>query len=211
MVETAPIVLYGEKHWDSPWVFTVLVALREKGVPFDVRVLDLDAKEQQRPEFRQRSLTARVPAIEDGDFVLSESSAIVEYLEERFPAPAWPRLLPVGVRERARARQILGWLRSDLGALREERPTTTMFFETSTRPLSPAAQAAAEKLFTVSEALLPAGAGCLFGEFCVADAELAFALHRLMLNRDAVPERLERYARAVWQRPSVREFVEHAR
>ena len=59
---------------------------------------------------------------------LAESSAIAEYLEEVLPAPAHARLLPADVKNRARARQVMAWLRSDLGALRDERATVTMFF-----------------------------------------------------------------------------------
>ena len=69
------ITLYGESHWDSPWVFTAYVALREKGIPFTEKVLDLDAGEQRRDDYRHMTLTAKVPAIDHGGFVLSESSA----------------------------------------------------------------------------------------------------------------------------------------
>src|SRR5262249_44211316 len=124
-----------------------------------------------------------------------------------FPAPAHPRLLPATVPARARARQLLGWLRSDLLPLREERPTTTMFFERATAPLSERARAASEKLIRVAEAVVPAGEGPLFGEWSSADADLAFMLHRLILNDDPLPERVRRYATAQWNRPSVRAFV----
>ena len=45
----------------------------------------------------------------------------------------------------------------------------------------------------------------------MVDSELAFMLHRLLLNGDAVPDRIATYARKQWQRPSVRAFVEHVR
>jgi glutathione S-transferase len=111
---TEKIVLYGERFWTSPYVFTCFVALREKGVPFDVETLALDTGDHHKGVFAARSITARVPALAHGDFMLAESSAIVEYLEEIFPAPAHPRLLPEDVRRRARARQVLAWIRSDL-------------------------------------------------------------------------------------------------
>jgi glutathione S-transferase len=211
MARNDGIVLYGESAWDSPYVFSVFVALTEKGLPFEVRVLDLDKKEQQTPAYRERSLTARVPSIEHGGFALSESLAIIEYLDEAFPAPAHPRLLPAGVSERARARQILSWLRSDLGALRDERPTTTMFYARATTPLSAAAGAAADKLVRVAEQVIPAGEGDLFGVWSSADADLAFMLHRLILNGDVVPERVARWAARQWARPSVRAYAEHER
>src|SRR5687767_540724 len=100
--------LYAEQLWDSPFVFTVLVALEEKGAAYRVQVLNLSQGEQRAAEFQKSSLTGRVPAIEHDGFWLSESTAIVEYLEDVLPEPA---LLPREPRQRARARQILGWLR----------------------------------------------------------------------------------------------------
>jgi glutathione S-transferase len=208
---SAAIHLYADRHWDSPYVFSVFVALHEKGLAFETTTLDLDAGEQRSAAYQAKSLTARVPCIEHGALQLSESLAIIEYLEEAFPAPGHPRVLPATVAARARARQLLGWLRSDLMPLRDERPTTTMFFERATAPLSSRARGAADKLVRVAEAVVPAGEGALFGEWCSADADLAFMLHRLILNDDAVPERVKRYASAQWQRPSVRAFVDHDR
>jgi glutathione S-transferase len=209
--EPTPVILHGEKHWDSPYVFTAFVALVEKGIPFEVRVLDLNAGEQRATQYREASLTARVPSIEHGGFVLSESTAIVEYLDEVFPAPAHPRLLPEGIKDRARARQIMAWLRSDLLPLREERSTETMFFEPSTKPLGPAARAAADKLLFLVDRLLGDGQTTLFSKFSIADADLGFALHRLILNGDPVPDKAQRYAAAQWSRQSIRDFVERER
>ena len=205
-----PIVLHADAHWDSPYVFTVFVALSEKPLPFIAHPLDLDRGEQRTPEYQRKSLTSRVPSIEHDGFTLSESLAIVEYLEEQFRPPAHRALLPAGLHERSRARQLLGWLRSDLLALRDERPTTTMFGARATAALSDRARAAADKLIGVVEVLVPSGEGDLFGAFSIADADLAFMLHRLILNGDAVPERIARYAARQWQRPSIQAFVAHA-
>lgn len=205
-----PIVLHADAHWDSPYVFTVFVALSEKPLPFIAHPLHLDRGEQRTPEYRRKSLTSRVPSIEHDGFTLSESLAIVEYLEEQFRPPVHRALLPAGLHERSRARQLLGWLRSDLLALRDERPTTTMFGARANAALSDRARAAADKLIGVAEVLIPSGEGDLFGAFSIADADLAFMLHRLILNGDAVPERIVRYAVRQWQRPSIQAFVAHA-
>ena len=205
---TDPIILYAEELWDSPYVFSVFVALHEKRLPFVERVLELQRGEQRTHEFRARSLTARVPCIEHGDFSLSESLAIHEYLDEIFPEP---RLFPAGVRERARARQILGWLRSDLMPLREDRPTDTMFYERASKPMSERGLAAAQKLIDVAERLIPEAGGPLFGSWSIADADLSFMLHRLILNDEPVPARVHAYAAAQWLRPSVQAFVNHER
>jgi len=105
----------------------------------------------------------------------------------------------------------MNFLRSDLLALREERSTETMFYAHATAPLGPAASAAVEKLLYVTTALVGDGRGPLFGEWCIADSDLAFMLQRLVSNGDAIPEPALRYARTQWERPSVRSYVEHDR
>jgi glutathione S-transferase len=82
-----------------------------------------------------------------------------------------------------------------------------MFFEPVQMPLGAAAKADAEKLVRVSETLLEPGAAYLFGDFSIPDADLAFALMRLVKNGDALPERLKAYAERVWAHPSVARFV----
>ena len=201
------ITLFGESMWDSPWVLTVFVALKEKAIDFEIRSLDLTAGEQTTPEYRDASLTARVPAIEHDGFVLSESMAIVEYLEETFSPPEYPPLLPASLRDRGRARQIMGWLRTDLAALREARPTTSIFFSPVTTPLSPKAMAARNTLVDVAERLLPESGGSLFDYVTIADVDLTLALQRLIASGDPVPARLSEYAREIWRRPSVQAFV----
>ena len=204
------MILYGDSRYISPYVFSAFVALTEKGLTFRVEELDLASGATREPAFRTQSITARVPALDHDGFVLSESSAIVEYLEDAFPPPQWPRILPEAPKARARTRQIMGFIRSDLLPLREERSTETMFLKRADAPLGAAAKAAADKLVFVTERLLDAG-DITPEAFTIADADLAFMLHRLILNGDAVPERVRAYASAVWARPSVRAFVERPR
>jgi glutathione S-transferase len=203
--------LYGEPFWFSPYVFSSFVALREKGASFEVTEVALTHGEHLAPAYRDLSITARVPTLVHRDFRLAESSAIAEYLDEVLPPPRFPRPLPAGLKERARARQLMAWLRSDLGALRDERSTVTMFYRFRVGPLTPKGRLDAEKLIAVADRLVPTGEGPVFGDFSLLDAELAFVLHRLILSNDVVPPRLAAYARGPWARPSVREFVEHPR
>jgi glutathione S-transferase len=207
MSRSDALTLYAETLWISPYVFSSFVALREKGLQFDVQEMVLLDYAQRQPEYRDASLTARVPALKHGDFWLSESSAIAEYLDEAFPAPQYPRLLPESLVNRARARQLMAWMRSDLGVLRDERPTTSIFMKPTHEPLSPAATADVEKLLRVSGQMVPDGGGCLFGDWSIVDAELALMLHRLIANDDAVPESIRSYAQSQWQRPSVQELI----
>lgn len=198
--------LYTDRDFHSPYAMSVFVGLTEKKLPFTVETVDLGAGEEKLAPYRDLALTARVPALDHDGFVLSESSAIVEYLDEAFPAPEHAALLPADPRQRARARQIQAWLRSDLLALRGERSTRVVFVGPVDTPLSRDGQAAADKLIRIADALV--GGPQLFGAWCIADTDLALMLNRLILNGDPVPAKLRDYAAGQWQRPSVQQWLQ---
>ena len=201
------LTLYIDSNYFSPYAMWAYVALKEKRLPYALKTVDLAAKQHHEAGYERLTLTGKVPALVHGDFALAESSAIIEYLEDVFPAPAHPPLYPADAQQRARARQIQAWLRSDLMALREERPTTVVFREPSPKPLSEAGRAAADKLARVAASLIAEGAGNLFDDWCIADTELALTLNRLVANGDPVPENLRRYVQAQWARPSVQSWL----
>lgn len=203
----APITLYVDSQFLSPYAMSVYVALAEKQLPFELRPIDLNAGEQRMQPYQCRALTARVPALTHEDFNLTESSVITEYLEEVFPAPQHTALYPQAIRPRARARQLQAWLRSDLAALRQERPTETVFYGVAGEPLSDAGHAASAKLLRVASYLIPVGQTTLFDAWSIADLDLAVMLKRLAL--DDLPDPLRAYADAQWQRPSVQKWLEH--
>jgi glutathione S-transferase len=205
------LVLYGNDTYSSPYVFSAFVTLKEKNVPFRLEVLSLERKEHERPEYAGASYTGRVPALRHGDFWVAESSAIDEYVDEAFPPPQHPRLYPQDPRARARVRMIQAFLRSDLGPLRAERPTSTFFEGEAPAPLTPEARAAAGRLVAIAEKVLPEGAAFVEQSFTPADADLALMLQRLVANGDPCPERLARYANTVFARPSVREWLSHTK
>ncbi|SFQ95369.1 MULTISPECIES: glutathione transferase [unclassified Enterobacter] len=201
------ITLWSDADYFSPYVMSVYVALHEKALPFTLKTVDLSGGENLRPGWEGYTLTRRVPVLAVDDFELSESSAIAEYLEETFAPPEWERIYPHDRQNRARARQIQAWLRSDLMPIREERSTDVVFAGAKKAPLSSAGLASAAKLFDTANLLLAHGKPNLFGEWCIADTDLALMLNRLVLNGDDVPERLAEYAAFQWQRSSVQRFV----
>jgi glutathione S-transferase len=82
----------------SPFAWRVQLVLEEKGVPYEAVLLSFAKGDLKTPEHLARSPRGKVPALEDGDLALYESSAIVEYLEEGWPNPP---LLPADPRARA--------------------------------------------------------------------------------------------------------------
>ena len=201
--------LYVDSNYASPYAMSVFVALHEKKLPFEIVSLDLSSGSASAPAYAKMSLTHRVPTLVDGNFSLSESSAITEYLHEVYPGQA---LYPAEVKNRARARQVQAWLRSDFMPIRTERTTVVLFYGPSATPLSAEARSAAQKLFASATELLSHGGPHLCGkDWCLADVDLAVMLNRLVLNGDSVPESLAAYASHQWQRPSVQLWVNQER
>jgi len=94
---------------------------------------------------------------------------------------------PADPKQRARARQVQAWLRSDLLPIRQERSTLVVFYGQKMPPLSPLAEAAAHRLIGAAQVLLAGNPAYLFGEWSIADVDLAVMLNRLILNGDPVP------------------------
>lgn len=202
------IKLYVDSQFTSPYAMSVFVTLHEKGLDFDLLTVDLEANAQHAPDYAATSLTQRVPTLVHNGFALSESSAITEYLEEAFPQqPVYPK----NIQDRARARQVQAWIRSALMPIRVERNTQVIFYGKKLEPLSDAAKAAAAQLFLVGESLLHDNADSLFGDWSVADLDLALMINRLALHGDHVPEKLAKFAAHQWQRPTVQLWVNQAR
>ncbi len=205
------LVLHGSASFSSPYVFSAFVALEEKRLPYELKLLSLADREHERPEYRDASITGRVPALRHGDFWLAESSAIAEYLEEVFPPPTHPRLYPADPRERARVRMVQALVRSDFLPVRTERTTHVLFQGEPAGPLSPEAAAAAARLYRIAGALLPDPSRHLASIFTPADADLSLLLMRLVVTGEQVPPALAAWARRVWTRPSIRAWLAHTR
>ena len=202
------MLLYVDVNFASPYALVAFVSLLEKGLPFDIEALDLVAHANQGPGFAKTSITRRVPTLVHDGFALSESSAICEYLDETSPGT---RLYPADPRDRARARQVQAWLRSDLMAIRDERPTFVVFCGAKRPALSEQAREAADKLFSAALTLLDGRSENLFGDWSIADVDLAMMLQRLIVLGDPVPQRLIDYAALQWRRPSVQQWIHRTR
>jgi glutathione S-transferase len=202
------MLLYVDSNFASPYALVAYVSLLEKGLTFDVKPLEIFANAQKEGAYAATSITRRVPTLIHDHFALSESSAICEYIDESFDGT---QLYPVGLRDRARARQIQAWLRSDLMPIREERPTFVVFSGAKRPALSPQAIEAAQKLFAAALQLLEGRTEYLFGEWSIADVDLAMMLQRLVAHGDWAPQRLVDYANHQWHRPSVQRWINHSR
>src|SRR4051812_28625531 len=78
----------------SPMAWRVWLALEHKRLPYDFHLLSFSAGDLQKPEFLAINPRHKVPVIVDDGFSLYESTAIIEYLEQRYPdsgEPLFPR------------------------------------------------------------------------------------------------------------------------
>ncbi len=97
--------------WRSSATFRVRVALNLKGLNANELTIDLDAGQQKSADFLAVNPLGALPAlVEAGQSPLTQSLAILEYLEELEPSPS---LLPKDLRERARVRSIASMLTAD--------------------------------------------------------------------------------------------------
>jgi glutathione S-transferase/GST-like protein len=78
-----------------------MLALMEKGVAFNSHYLDLLKFDQHQPEYLAINPQGTIPAMVHGERVLTESTAIMEYVDEAFPGP---KLMPDDPRDRWRIR-----------------------------------------------------------------------------------------------------------
>lgn len=85
--------------------YRVRIALNLKKLDWEYVSVNLlrDGGEQLKPEYRAINPQQLIPALRDGDAIIPQSLAIIEYLEEKYPEPS---LLPDGPVDRARARGV---------------------------------------------------------------------------------------------------------
>ncbi len=99
----ALILYYGS---GSPYAWRVQLGLEHKALPYERKVLSFSAGDTRKPEFLALNPRHRVPVLVDGDFVLYESGAIVEYLDEAYPGRGAP-LFPGDAKTRALIRRMI--------------------------------------------------------------------------------------------------------
>jgi glutathione S-transferase len=88
----------------------VMLFIAEQRLPVQIQVVDLFRGEHMQPDYAAINPNKLVPTLTDGDFVLTESAAILKYLAEAFNLSAYPKAL----RERARVNERMDWINTQL-------------------------------------------------------------------------------------------------
>ena len=86
----------------------VMLFAADSGIDLDYQVVDLFTGAHFAPEYSTVNPSRQVPVLDDGDFRLTESSAILKYLAEKTGSPAYP----ADVRKRAIINERIDWLNS---------------------------------------------------------------------------------------------------
>lgn len=89
--------------FNSSTSFRVRIALALKGLPYDYAAVNLRSGEQGKDAYRALSPAGIVPVLVDGDVMLTQSLAIIDYLDQRHPMP---RLVPEDALARSRVLEI---------------------------------------------------------------------------------------------------------
>jgi glutathione S-transferase len=97
----------------SAYAWRVWLALEHKAVPHEVKVLSFSSGDLKTPEYIALNPRQRVPTLVDGDFVIRESAAVMEYVEERWPQQP---LFAADLRQRAIQRRMIREADDDAGA-----------------------------------------------------------------------------------------------
>ncbi|TAL88404.1 MAG: maleylacetoacetate isomerase [Rhodanobacter sp.] len=110
------LVLYS--YWRSSAAYRVRIALNLKGLSYTMRAVHLlrDGGDQHTPDYRRLNPQEQVPSLLDGDRVITQSLAIMEYLDEVYPVGE-VALLPMDARGRAQIRALAMAMACDIHPL----------------------------------------------------------------------------------------------
>ena len=180
----------------------VSIALEELGLPYQVRVLSFDKREQKAPEFLRINPNGRIPAIVDhdnDDFPVFESGAILIYLAEKTG-----RLMPSDPKGRS---TVIQWLMFQMGGIGPMQGQANVFYRYFPEKLQPAIdryQHETRRLYEVLDGRL-AETEYLAGDYSIADIA-TFPWVRAHdwagVSVDGL-EHLQRWLAAIESRPAV--------
>jgi glutathione S-transferase len=201
-------LIIGNKNYSS-WSFRPWLAMKAAGIAFEETVISLEAS-----DFKARvtalSPAGRVPILIDGDVLVWESLAILEYLADKFPAAG---LWPMQAEARAYARAISSEMHAGFVPLRRHLPMN-MWRPVKPRLLDDSVKtdvARIDAIWTACRAKFGTGGAFLFGRFGAADAMYAPVVSRFHTYAVEVGDTARAYMRAVMALPAYTEWRDAAR
>jgi len=204
------MIVYGSSM--SPYVRKVLAFAAEKGIEVESKPVGLG---DRTPEFLAASPFGKIPGFRDGDFAISDSSAIITYLEAIKPEPA---LIPSEPRARARTIWYDEFADTIMGAC-----GTKMFFNRIVAPRflgregDPETADKAEReelppLLDYLERMIPESGYLVADRLTLADIAVASPFANLGHMKISVDgeryPKLGAYVQAILSRPSFKRWVD---
>lgn len=198
-------LLIGNRNY-STWSLRPWLVLRHFEIPFDDEVLPLSGS-GWRENLAARSPTAKVPVLLDGDLVVPETIAIIEYLADCFPDRA---IWPADRTERALARAAAAEMHGGFSALRTHAPMNLRASHPGKVDLD-AVRKDLHRIETLWGGLLARSGGpYLFGAFSAADAMFAPLATRLRTYDLPVSDTAGRYVEAIYALPAFQDWLSMA-
>lgn len=201
-------LIIGNKKYSS-WSLRPWLAMTVAGIAFEEQVIPFESDAFRR-EVGGLSGTGKVPVLIDGDIVIWESLAILEYLAEKFPAAGlWPR----DVAARAHARVVANEMHAGFQALRNHLPMNVAR-RVNKRDLPPPVVANVRRIETLWADCRARFGGAakqagpfLFGAFCAADAMYAPVVSRLHTYAVDIAPPARAYMNAVMALPAFAQWT----
>ena len=192
----------------SSWSFRPFILMRHFEIAFAEIVIPL-GEEATPSEILRHAPSGKCPALRDGDLVVWDLLAIIEYIAERFAdLPIWPREM----RARATARALAAEMHSGFNALRANLPMN-MRRPVKRREVPPEAGADIERIeaaWADARQRFGGRGDFLFGDFSAADAMFAPVVNRLHVYDVAVSPASRAYMNRVMALPAYRDWQKGA-
>ncbi len=195
-------LLIANKNYSS-WSLRAWLTLRAFDIAFEEEMLLLNGL-GWKEAIQARSPTGQVPVLIDGDLVIPETLAIIEYVAELFPDKAiWPRERKARVLARAAAAEMHG----GFSALRNAAPMNLR----ASYPGRVSVDDVADNLKRIENLwgglLLASGGPYLFGDFSAADAMFAPVATRIRTYQLPVSDTARSYVDAIYALPAFQEWL----
>lgn len=189
----------------SSWSLRPWVLMKHFEIPFEEILVKLDLPDTTA-NIKKYSPTGKVPALIDGDFVIWESAAIMEYLNEKYPEK---KMYPESMKERAIARALSMEMHAGFSKMRE-----ILSFNVKKTHINfnfGEAQSDIDRVKVIwTEQIKKSGGPYLFGKFSIADAMYAPVVGRFKTYGVPTEGVVKTYCEAIMNLPAMKEWYEGA-
>jgi len=201
-------LIIGNKNYSS-WSLRPWLLMKHAGIPFGEKYIAMYTS-TSRKELEPYHSNYKVPVLMDGDLIVWDSLAILEYIAERYPdSHGWPE----AAKARAIARSIRAEMHSSFVNLRSELPMNCRR-QYSDLKVSDAAKRDIERireLWRVCRGRYGGEGVWLFDKFCIADATYAPVALRFAGYGISLSETEASYVQSILKHPYIIEWIEAGR